>query len=55
VIKGLIAKGHNIRVLGEGFTQTGFAKFASPTAITRNNGTFFGGVDTFHSAHAAGL
>ena len=55
VIEGLIAKGHNIRVLGEGFTQTGFAKFASPTAITRNNGTIYGGVDTFHSAYAAGL
>ncbi len=55
VIQGLMAKGHNIRVLGEGFTQTGFAKFASPTAITRSNGTFLGGVDTFHSAYAAGL
>ena len=55
VVAGLEAKGHNIRVLGEGFTQTGFAKFASPVAITRNGGEFKGGVDTFHAAHAEGM
>ena len=55
IVKSLTEKGHNIRVLGEGFTQTGFAKFASPTAITGSNGIFLGGVDSFHTAHAAGL
>ena len=55
VVAGLKAKGHSIRVLGDGFTQTGFAKFASPVAITKNGGEFRGGVDTFHAAHAEGL
>jgi len=55
VVAGLEAKGHSVRVLGEGFTQTGFAKFASPVAITKNGGEFRGGVDTFHAAHAEGI
>ena len=55
VINELKDKGHNIRILGEGYTQTGFAKFASPVAITKYGNEFRGGVDTFHSAHAEGL
>ena len=55
VIKELTDKGHKMRVLGEGFTQTGFAKFASPVAITKHGNEFRAGVDTFHSAHAEGI
>ena len=55
VIKELTKKGHNMRVLGEGFTQTGFAKFASPVAITKHGNEFRAGVDTFHAAHAEGI
>ena len=55
VVAGLESKGHSVRVLGEGFTQTGFAKFASPVAITKNGSEFRGGVDTFHAAYAEGL
>ena len=46
--------GHNIRILGQEFSQTGLAKFASPVAIRKDGNRFRGGVDTFHSAHAAG-
>ena len=55
VIAGLVEKGHNVRVLGDGFTQTGFAKFASPAAVAKKGGLYTGGVDTFHAAHAAGI
>ncbi len=55
VIKELTDKGHKMRVLGEGFTQTGFAKFASPIAITKHGNEFRAGVDTFHAAHAEGM
>ena len=55
VIKELTDKGHKMRVLGEGFTQTGFAKFASPVAITKHGNEFRAGVDTFHAAHAEGM
>ena len=48
-------KGHIIRPVGEAFTQTGFSSFASPVAITRKNRALKAGVDTFHSAYAAGL
>ena len=48
-------KGHTIRPVGEAFTQTGFSSFASPVAITRKKSSLKAGVDTFHSAHAAGL
>ena len=54
VIAELKTKGHNIRVLGQEYSQTGLAKFASPVAIRKNENLFTGGVDTFHSAHAAG-
>ena len=55
VVAGLESIGHSVRVLGEGFTQTGFAKFASPVAITKNGSQFRGGVDTFPAANAEGL
>jgi gamma-glutamyltranspeptidase len=55
VIARLVEKGHNIRILGDGFTQTGFAKFASPAVVAKKEGLYTGGVDTFHSAHAAGI
>jgi len=54
VISDLKNKGHNIRILGQEYSQTGLAKFASPVAIRKNGNHFRGGVDTFHSAHAAG-
>ncbi len=54
VIAELKTKGHKIRVLGQEYSQTGLAKFASPVAIRKNENLFTGGVDTFHSAHAAG-
>ena len=54
VIAELKTKGHNVRVLGQEYSQTGLAKFASPVAIRKNGNLFTGGVDTFHSAHAAG-
>ena len=54
VIAELKTKGHNVRVLGQEYSQTGLAKFASPVAIRKNKNLFTGGVDTFHSAHAAG-
>ena len=53
--RSAIEKGHEIKVIGEGFVQTGFASFASPAAIVRESGGMRGGVDTFHSAYAQGL
>ena len=45
-----------MKVIGEGFVQTGFASFASAIAILRRSaGELTAGVDTFHSAFAAGL
>ena len=53
---GLEAKGHSLYVIGEDTVQTGFASFASPVAIVRTGRQEFrAGVDTFHSAYAAGL
>jgi gamma-glutamyltranspeptidase/glutathione hydrolase len=51
----LEGRGHELLVMGEGFVQTGFASFASPVAIVRGDGELRAGVDTFHSAYAAGL
>ncbi len=52
----LEAKGHRLTVVGEGFVQSGFASFASPIAIVRGGPKEFrAGVDTFHSAYAAGI
>ena len=55
VRRALEARGHRLKVVGEDFVQTGFASFASPVAIVREGAGFRGGVDTFHSAYAAGL
>ena len=55
VIEDLRGKGHEIRILDEGFWQTGSSKFASPAAILKKNGLLYGGVDTFHTANAEGL
>ena len=53
---GLEAKGHRLEAIGAGLLEAGFASFASPVAIVRTNGTELrAGVDTFHSAYAAGL
>jgi len=54
IVSELKNMGHNIRILGQEFSQTGLAKFASPVAIRKDGNGFRGGVDTFHSAHAAG-
>jgi gamma-glutamyltranspeptidase/glutathione hydrolase len=52
----LEARGHTLNVIDESFVQTGFASFASPIVISRHpGGELTAGVDTFHSAHAAGL
>ena len=56
VITELEARGHRIYVIGDNHVQGGFASFASPVAIVRDgDGGFRAGVDTFHSAYAAGL
>ena len=54
IVNELKKKGHNIRVLGSANSQTGLAKFASPVAIKRDKSGYLGGVDTFHTAYAAG-
>ena len=52
----LESRGHRIQVIGESIVQTGFASFASPAAILRDeDGSLRAGVDTFHSAYAEGL
>ena len=49
-------KGHNLLVVDETFVEGGFARFASPLAIVRDGvDGYRAGVDTFHSAYAAGL
>ena len=51
----LESRGHRIYTIGSGHVQGGFASFASPVAIVRDPGPGFrAGVDTFHSAYAAG-
>ena len=56
VRSGLEGRGHLLFTIGEGLVQTGFASFASPVAILRESDSGLrGGVDTFHSAYAAGL
>ena len=53
VRKALEGRGHRLRVAGESLAQTGFA---SPVAIVKaGDGDLRAGVDTLHSAHAAGL
>ncbi len=56
VVAELESRGHSIYVIGDNHVQGGFASFASPVAIVRDeDGGFRAGVDTFHSAYAAGL
>ena len=56
VLRGLESRGHLLRVASEGPVQNVFVGFASPVAIVRKGrDDFRAGVDTFHSAHAAGL
>ena len=56
VVSELEARGHRIYVIGDNHVQGGFASFASPVAIVHDaDGSFRAGVDTFHSAYAAGL
>lgn len=47
--------GHSVNVLGSDYSQSRFGQLASPVAVTKQNGIFKGGVDTFHAAYAAGL
>ena len=56
VLRGLESRGHMLRAVPEGPVQNVFGGFASPVAILRKGkDDFRAGVDTFHSAHAAGL
>ncbi len=56
VLRGLESRGHLLRAVSEGTVQNVFVGFASPVAIVRRGkDDFRAGVDTFHSAHAAGL
>ena len=56
VRRALEANGHKLTVIDQEFVQTGFASFASPVAIVRGDqDQLRAGVDTFHSAYAAGL
>ncbi len=56
VVAELEERGHRIYVIGDNHVQGGFASFASPVAIVRDEHEGFrGGVDTFHSAYAEGL
>ena len=56
VVAELEGRGHRIHVIGDDHVQGGFASFASPVAIVRDEGMGFrAGVDTFHSAYAEGL
>ena len=56
VVAELEGRGHRIYVIGDDHVQGGFAGFASPVAIVRDeNSGFRAGVDTFHSAYAQGL
>ena len=56
VIAALRSSGHRIHVTGDSDLAAGFASFASPVAIIADpDSGFRAGVDTFHSAHAAGI
>ncbi|MXY20304.1 MAG: gamma-glutamyltransferase [Dehalococcoidia bacterium] len=55
VVAELESRGHHIYTIGDGHVEGGFASFASPVAIIRDPASGFrAGVDTFHSAYAAG-
>ena len=51
----LAARGHTLATSDDRGAQAGFATFASPVAILRDSDGLRAGVDTFHSAYAAGL
>ena len=56
VVSELEGRGHRIYVIGDDHVQGGFAGFASPVAIVRDDEAGFrAGVDTFHSAYAEGV
>ena len=56
VVAELERRGHRIYVIGDDHVQGGFAGFASPVAIVRDEESGFrAGVDTFHSAYAEGV
>ncbi len=56
VVAELERRGHRIYVIGDDHVQGGFAGFASPVAIVRDEDSgFLAGVDTFHSAYAEGV
>ncbi len=56
VVAELESRGHRIYAIGDGHVEGGFASFASPVAILRESASDFrAGVDTFHSAYAAGV
>ena len=56
VVAELERRGHRIYIIGDDHVQGGFAGFASPVAIVRDEDSGFrAGVDTFHSAYAQGL
>ena len=56
VVAELESRGHRIYVIGDDHVQGGFAGFASPVAIVRDEDSGFrAGVDTFHSAYAEGI
>ncbi len=56
VVAEIERRGHRIYVIGDDHVQGGFAGFASPAAIVRDEESGFrAGVDTFHSAYAEGV
>ena len=56
VVAEIERRGHRIYVIGGDHVQGGFAGFASPVAIVRDEESGFrAGVDTFHSAYAEGV
>ena len=56
VVAEIERRGHRIYVIGDDHVQGGFAGFASPVAIVRDEESGFrAGVDTFHSAYAEGV
>ena len=55
VIDELRVRRHHVGTIDPRYAAGGMSPFASPVAIARDEGGLRGGVDTFHSAHAAGL
>ena len=55
MVEELRARRHRVAVIDPRYTTEGQKPFASPLAITRGPDGLRRGVDTFHTAHAAGL